>query len=83
MTVYQLLELSLSILLIGFSVYIFTHHKKVWLDYKKKYKKSKRPIVNAMFRPNKVVYQLHIFFIAPLALLMGAVLLVKVITELL
>lgn len=77
MALYTLLELILAIVLLLFAWNIFTRHKKIWADYVKHYKTHKNPILHAMFRPNKIIYVLHVYVIAPIAAVMGVLIIVK------
>ncbi len=51
-------------------------HRPIWKNYKKSYHKHKNKTVDKLLRPNKIVYNLNIYVVWPLVLVLGTVIVV-------
>lgn len=73
---FDIIQIILGIILIGFGLLLLKRHKKTWSEYRKSYKSHENPVVDELMRPNEVVYILHLYVLMPISILAGIALIV-------
>lgn len=62
--------------LILIALLVEIEHKVIWKNYKKSYHKHKNKTVDKLLKPNKIVYNLNIYVVWPLVLILGTVIVI-------
>lgn len=62
--------------LVLIALLVEVEHKVIWKNYKNSYHKHKNETVDKLLKPNKIVYNLNIYVVWPLVLILGAAIVV-------
>ena len=60
-----------GVMLLWVSYYVSTHHKKIWKEYQKTYKKPESDLMDWLQTPRKGVYWFNVHILWPLVAAVG------------
>ena len=72
----ELTFIAMGVTLMLIALLVEIEHKIIWRNYKNNYHKHQNEFIDRLLKPNKIVYNLNIYVIWPLVLILGTAIII-------